>query len=215
MKQWFSKLHDMIDKSDKSIPTMEEIFYNAAKSIFNEKILKIRNIKIELTEIEFYFFDSKTHNDPFVHQDNLLKDTYNFIYVHKKAWQRGGAGITFGNGSYKGSILMRGIKHNGSYIAGSANVKKYLASLISNDIKEHKQLQEYFYTYQKEISLVVSHDKNFTIYRSSRIGLNKDKSQNYADAKYRFVREDYLLAPKDKNFLSYSNLKERTKLSLQ
>lgn len=212
MKQWFDKLHNEIDKSDKSISSMEKIFYDVAKSILNEKVLKIQNIEIELTEIEFYFFDEKTHNDPFVHQDKLLKETHNYIYVHKKAWQRGGAGITFGNGIFLGSILMRGIKHRDAYIAGSATVKKYLASLISRDITQHEELQEYFDKHKDEISLVTAKKKEFKVYSSSRIGLNRSKSEKYADAKYRFVREDYLNAPKDENFKSYSNLKERTQL---
>ncbi|EQB39357.1 hypothetical protein M947_07810 [Sulfurimonas hongkongensis] len=213
MKRWFTKLHNKIDKSDKSITSMQEIFKDTAKSILNQKVLKIGDIKIELTEIEFYFYQSKTHNDPFVHQDSLLRDTHNYIYVHKKAWQRGGAGITFGDGKFLGSILMRGIKHKHSFFAGSATVKKYLASLLDSNIAQHEELQDYFHKHKREISLVASTKKDFKIYSSFRIGLNRDKSKEYADAKYRFVREDYLNAPKDENFKSYANLKDRTKLS--
>lgn len=191
---------------------MEGIFYDCAKEILNKSILKIKEIEIELTEIEFYFYESRTHRDPFVHQDILLRDTHNFIYVHKKAWQRGGAGITFGDGQFLGSILMRGIKHRDLYVAGSATVKKYLTSLISSNIAQHKELQDYFHKYKDEISLVRSSKRDFKIYSSSRIGLNRDKSKEYADAKYRFTREDYLNAPKDENFASYANLKNRTKL---
>jgi len=210
MKRWFTKLHENIAKSDKSIASLEVIFYRAAESILNEKILKIEDIEIELTEIEFYFYESKTYEDPFVHQDSLLRDTHNYIYVHKKAWQRGGAGITFGDGKFLGSILMRGIKHKNSFFAGSATVKKYLASLIDPDITQHEELQDYFYKHQKDISLVSSTKRDFKIYSSSRIGLNRDKSKEYADAKYRFARGDYLDAPKDENFKSYANLKNRT-----
>lgn len=210
MKQWFSKLHDEINKSDKSISSMEVIFYNAAKDILNTKVLKIQTLEIELTEIEFYFFEQNKHNDPFVHQDALLKNTHNYIYVHKKAWQRGGAGITFGDGNFSGSILMRGIKYKSEYVAGSATVKKYLASLVDTKIKEHKELQNYFHKHKKDISLVASTSKEFKIYSSSRIGLNKTKSKEYTDAKYRFIREDYLDAPRDENFKSHANLKNRT-----
>ncbi|MDY0233956.1 MAG: hypothetical protein RBS11_07955 [Sulfurimonas sp.] len=212
MKLWFTKLHEKIEKSDKSIASLEGIFYDTAQSILNEKMLKIEDIEIELTEIEFYFYENKTHNDPFVHQDDLLRDTHNYIYVHKKAWQRGGAGITFGDGVFLGSILMRGIKHKNSYFAGSATVKKYLASLIDSNITQHEELQDYFDKHQKDISLVSSTKKDFKVFTSYRIGLNRDKSKEYADAKYRFAREDYLDAPKDENFKSYANLKNRTKL---
>jgi len=213
LKIWFSKLHDKIDKSDKSITSLEVIFKSTANSILNEMMLKIEDLEIELTEIEFYFYQSKTHSDPFVHQDSLLRDTKNFIYVHKKAWQRGGAGITFGDGKFLGSILIRGIKHKNSYFAGSATVKKYLASLISSSIAQHRELQDYFYKHKEKISLVRSSKKDFKIFSSSRIGLNRDKSKEYADAKYRFVREDYLNASKDENFKSYANLKNRSTLS--
>jgi 3-methyladenine DNA glycosylase Mpg len=185
-----------------------------ANSILNKKLLKIQSIEIELTEIEFYFFDKNTHNDPFVHQDSLLKDTCNYIYVHKKAWQRGGMGISFGNGEFLGSILIRGIKHKGYFIAGSATVKKYIASLLDASIMQHEQLQEYFKKHKKGTFLISSDDKKFKIYSSYRVGLNKNKSKIYADAKYRFARQDYLNAPKDNNFESYANLKNKTKFSL-
>ena len=211
MKRWFVELHEKIERSDKSIASLEDIFKVTAKRILNEKILKIEDIEIELTEIEFYFYEDKIHNDPFVHQDDLLRDTRNYIYVHKKAWQRGGAGITFGDGKSLGSILIRGIKHKNSFFAGSAIVKKHLASLIDINITQHKALQDYFQKHQKEISLVSSAKRDFKIYSSYRIGLNRDNSKEYADAKYRFARKDYLDAPKDENFKSYANLKNRAK----
>lgn len=207
----FIDLQNNISNSNKTIGSLQNIFYNESINILNSKILEIPNHRIELTEVEFYFFECDKHSDPYVHVDNLQKNTSNYLYVHKQAWIRGGIDITFGNNNYFGGILIRGIKHNDDYISGSATVKKYLANLIDTSITNHISLQEYFEKNKLEIYLINNETKKNRILHSSRVGLNLYKDVNYANALYRFIREDYLNASKE-NLKSYNNLKERTKI---
>ena len=188
------------------------VFYEITQKLMNNYVLKIGEIEIELCEIEFYYFDCKNHSDPYVHIDDLQKNTFNKLYIHKQAWNRGGIDITFGDGSYYGGILIRGIKYNNEYIAGSATVKDYIASLIcSNQPKEHKNLQTQCDNLNAHLSKK-ENNLNYLIYLSTRIGLKEDKNKEFAKSLYRFVREDYLYAKNDSNFNSYKNLKDRSKL---
>jgi len=188
------------------------VFYEVSKKIMNNYTLKISDKEIELCEIEFYYFDCKNHSDPYVHIDDLQKNTFNKLYIHKQPWNRGGIDITFGNNEYYGGILIRGIKYNNEYISGSATVKDYIANLISNNhSKKYKDLQNecdnlnaHLFKQNKELNNIV--------YLSTRIGLNNNKNENFAKFLYRFVREDYLYADNDTNFKSYKNLKDRSKL---
>lgn len=208
----FKDLHNEICTSDKTIESLQKIFYETAKHLLKTKVLKILDQEIELTEIEFYFFTCDNHSDPYVHIDSLQKSS-NKLYVHKQAWDRGGIDITFGNGRYFGGILIRGIKHNNNYISGSATVKKYIANKIDTSIDKHRDLQKYFEINQSEIFLIDKYPLTDIqlVLHSTRVGLNSEKDINYANALYRFVTEDYLISS-IQNFESYTNLKERTKI---
>ncbi len=207
---WDEELKLKISK-DKNISSMQKVFFETARNILNEKVLKIGQLEFELTELEFYFFECNNHEDPYVHIDDLQK-TSNYLYVHKQPWIRGGIDITFGDSTYFAGILIRGIKHNSSYISGSATVKKYIASLIDNSIGDYKKLQEYFQENKLLISLIDKNINNHKILHSTRIGLNLEKNPKYANALYRFIREDYLDETNKEIFKSFSNLKERTKI---
>ena len=91
---WCKKLHNSIANNKISI---EDIFKNTAKEIMNNYSLKIDELEIELTEIEFYYFSCDTHDDHYVHIDKLQKESCDFLYVHKKSYPRGGIDITFGS----------------------------------------------------------------------------------------------------------------------
>jgi hypothetical protein len=207
---WVDELKLKIS-NNKDISSMQKFFFELANNLLNNKVLKIGELEIELTEIEFYFFDCNNHNDEYVHIDELQK-TSDYLYVHKQAWRRGGIDITFGSNDYYGGILIRGIKHNNFYISGSATVKKYIASLINTSINDYKELQEYFQINKLLISLIDKNINNYKILHSTRIGLNLEKSPKYANALYRFIREDYLNETNKEIFKSYNNLKERTKI---
>ena len=204
-------LQNLISNSNKQISSLQNIFYKEAEDIFNNKILKIGNIEIELTEVEFYFYEQQ-HLDPYVHKNNLQRTTSNYLYVHQQAWNRGGIDITFGDGIYYGGILIRGIKHNNCYISGSATVKKYISNLINPLFSNHGDLQRYFFNIQQSAFLKNSNLPKNKVLCSTRVGLNQN-NPSYANALYRFIREDCLNV--DKSHFSgnnYDNLKERTKI---
>lgn len=206
-----TNLQNGIKNSNKQVSSLQNIFYKEAEDIFNNKILKIGNIEIELTEIEFYFYEQQ-HLDSYVHKNNLQQTTSNYLYVHQQAWNRGGIDITFGDGIYYGGILIRGIKHNNCYISGSATVKKYISNLINPSIYTYGDLQQYFFNLQQNGFLINNNLSKNNVLCSTRVGLNQNNPL-YANALYRFIREDCLNANKSQ-FCgnSYGNVKERTKI---
>lgn len=212
--KWYENLQNKIMKSNGSISQMQDIFYDFAKEIMNDHVLVINNIKIELTEIEFYYFDQNKHADPYVHTDSLQKDTSEYLYVHKQAWARGGVDLTFGDTFFSGGMLIRGIKAENKFISGSATVKKYISGLLNSDFSAHNELQNFFETSRKNIFLILNFNGDHKIYRSARIGLNPEKEERFCNALYRFAREDYLHAKKDDFLIGYNNLKDRTKFKL-
>ena len=141
-----------------------------------------------------------------------MQKTADYLYVHKQQWNRGGIDITFGDNKYFAGILIRGIKYNDYYFSGSATVKKEISRLINPTINQHKVLQDYFEENTKKISLIEKNINNYNVFHSTRIGLNKEKDIFYANALYRFIREDYLNETNKDKFKSYTNLKERTKI---
>ena len=115
-------------------------------------------------------------------------------------------------GIYYGGILIRGIKHNNCYISGSATVKKYISNLINPLFSTHGDLQQYFFNIQQSAFLKNSNLPKNNVLCSTRVGLNQN-NPSYANALYRFIREDCLNV--DKSHFSgnnYDNLKERTKI---
>ncbi|PLW79533.1 hypothetical protein C0585_07285 [Candidatus Woesearchaeota archaeon] len=207
-----AQLQDELKSCSNSVEELQYIFFKYAKKILVDSVLLIGSLEIELTEIEFYYFDCKTHSDPYVHTDSLQKKTKNYLYVHKQCWNRGGIDITFGNGIYFGGILIRGIKYNGKFIAGPATVKKYLNSKLNPNFKNHTDLQKYFENIKDDILLNKFSNKKYKVFSSVRVGLKEEKSKKYANALYRFAREDYLNEGKNINFESYSNIKCRSML---
>ncbi len=208
--KWYKKLHNKLENKDS---TMENLFANTAKEIMNNYLLNINNFKIELTEIEFYYFNCDTHDDHYVHIDRLQKESCDFLYVHKKSYPRGRIDITFGNQKFYGGILIRGIKINNIFVAGSATIKQYIMDIIPHEATNYELLQKYFNDNKKNIFLSKKENTNYDIYCSNRIGLNKEVDERYYNAKYRFVRADYLEQKNKQYFKSYTNLKERTKLT--
>jgi len=212
--KWCEILHEKLETANKK-EDIQEIFNETAKEIMNSYILNIDNLKIELTEIEFYYFNCNTHDDHYVHIDKLQKNTCSFLYVHRKNYPRGGIDITFGNEKFYGGILIRGIKIDDKFISGSATIKKYIMEEISQEINDHKSLQEYFTIYKKNIYLHKrrnNRNNSYKIYSSTRVGLNQEIDENFYNKKYRFLREDYLKGEKEK-FIGYSNIKEKTKVN--
>ncbi len=194
MKEVIGKLQENIEKSNGSVEEMQCIFYETAKELMNECMLKIEDkennkvLEIELKEIEFYFFDCK-HPDIYTHLDRLQKKCCK-LYVHKKIDGRGGIDITFGNDEYYGGILIRGIEIKEEYISGPANVRKFIIDYFNK--YDYRELSEFFSDNNKcEIKLLRKDKKNLLLH-SRRVGLNFELEPTYANALYRIIDLDYL-----------------------
>ncbi len=198
------RLHHDIKNRNSSTEEFAKVFYEIAKILMNEYILEIEDMKIEFTEIEFYYFDEKRHTDPYVHKHPLQKNI-NTLYVHPKWGNYGGIDLTFGDDNCYGGILIRGIKLNNKYICGPAKVRDEINKKFN--AKTYFALQK---NLDNEVALVQISKKDETILRSTRIGLS-GKNEDFYYALYRFVREDYFEA-KNKKEIFKGNLKEITNL---
>ncbi len=200
---------------DNSILKMQKVFYSFSQNLMNNFCLKILDDCYEICDIEFYYF-SPRHQDFFVHKDKIQKTSFN-IYVHKKAWNRGGLGLSFGldlkEDDFYGSILLRGIKYKDKYFTGISRVKNIFFENINTNIsknktpnknieKNHQSLQGFFDTNTWELTPKNSEQslQTFKIYSSTRLRLspknkyfeNEINLINFTKAKYRFIRQDYL-----------------------
>ena len=211
---WIKNLQDQLH--DKEVYEIQNIFYDSAKELMNNFTLKIDSLEIELTEIEFYYFECQDHQDLYVHLDELQKEM-GYLYVHKKGNGRGGIDLTFGNNEFFGGILLRGIKDGGTFVAGPSKVREYISKKLGIEDKDHKVLQEFFGKPGKPNKICLQkRDKSkneHNVLHSVRIGLKEEVDETFCKALYRFVRLDYLEEKKDDiKFNTYTNLKDRTKL---
>jgi len=137
------ELQEEIEKSNGDIKKLQCLFYKISKDIMKNYVLQIDDLKIELKELEFYLFDCEKHPDIYVHQNDIQKNTSNFLYVHDSWGNRGGLDLTFGNGKYYGGILIRGIKIDGKYISGPVKLRNYIVSKLP---KEKTRKNNYFFS---------------------------------------------------------------------
>jgi hypothetical protein len=213
-KKWFENLQSRL--VDKEVKDVQHIFYESAKDLMNNFVLKIDSLEIELTEIEFYYFECQYHADLYVHLDKLQKETSGYLYVHKKAEGRGGIDLTFGNNRFFGGILLRGIKDSDAFVSGPSKVKEYISEKLKIEDKNHKELQEFFGKLRGQDKIYLQKrdesKEKYDLLHSIRVGLNAEVDETFCKALYRFVRLDYLEAKKDENFTTYNNLKDRSKL---
>lgn len=210
MNNPINDLNKLINNSDNSIKKMQHIFYSIAEKLMNSYIMKIGDIEFELTEIEFYYFNDEEHSDVYVHSHDLQKSTNTFLYVHQ-AWDNyGGIDLTFGNNEYYGGILIRGIKlKDKKYVAGPAKVRNVLVDIISRDISSYSELQQYFDDNKELITLQAKEMIQHEILHAPRHNLGKKEDKEFRHALYRFTRDDYVKAEKDRFFEnSKSNLKD-------
>lgn len=152
-------------KTSQSIWEIESSFQEIAHALLNQTQLLIRNENFKLMEIEFYFDNGSTFQDPYIHGDDRQKTTNNW-YFHRKGegYSDGkikGLDLTFGNNPTLGGILLRGIEnlHTGEYIDGPSRIVNkilemngvekvceiapQLERLSANDPSNALQLKEY------------------------------------------------------------------------
>jgi hypothetical protein len=190
------KLQFEIENNEKIY--FQNIFFENAKKLMNDYYMVINEKIFELTELEYYLYYKDKHRDCYVHCNNLQKTCGKF-YLHNNSFSenRGGIDITFGNSQYYGGILIRGIKYDGSFISGPANVKEEMLKKL-NITKNNTKIEEI----QKQLLEVEikfkekDNKSNNLIYISYRELGDNDRFKNFRYLLYRFIREDYFIREK-------------------
>lgn len=158
---------------------VEGSFDIIANEIFNTLILECGNGKYRLTEIEFYYFNSKVHPDPYAHKHELQLTNKKW-YFHPS-----GLDITFGNKDSYCGILIRGlinIETKGE-VYGPLNLVTELLKNISTVAKHKIELGFSKGDFEYQI-----------IKKAKRVGIKSLKSPEYFEKKYR-----YLIYPEKKH----------------
>lgn len=203
-----TQLQENLKKVNCSVEELQCLFYKVSKNIMNNYILQIHDLKIELKELEFYFFDCEKHPDIYVHQNEIQKDTSNFLYVHDSWGNYGGIDLTFGNGKYYGGILIRGIRLNNKYISGISLLKQHIIKELGIKVESYDELQKYFEKIKDKISLIKkSTPSNIELLHSTRVNLGKKEKLKYKEALYRFIDLEYM----DADPKLYNNYKKGVK----
>jgi hypothetical protein len=162
--------------------SLNEKFETLTYYLMNYLGIGVANRIYRITETEIYYYDEKTHKDPYVHCDEEQ--------LNAGKWYFNGFGldITFGDSDKNiyGGILIRGIKKIGDeekYISGPSNVLKELFSSIESIISENTnfrivELHQYG----------IKETENIPI-QTTRIVLTKkkDDKKDYFNAKYRYI----------------------------
>lgn len=204
---WLENLHKNLSNVSNN-EEYEDIFWNSSNEIMNNYMLRVDNGKQQLdyffTELEYYFFDSQKHPDPYVHK-HCLQLKSNEFYIHEMSLNRSGADLTFGNGNYFGGILIRGLQSssNNTFFPGPAVcLIEIITNFTEKDSYHDIQKNSSFFKLIKSDSIVTS-----SILRSTRYGINKsfcDTDFKYLTKLYRFVKAD--------NYFKEKQVKEKTKL---
>jgi len=188
------ELQKEIEKNN-DFAKFQNIFFENAKKLMSKYVLVIDDKEFELTELEYYFYDENKHPDCYVHLNEMQKETCGKLYVHNKGNWIGGIDITFGNGSYYGGILIRGIKYNNEFISGPAKVRQFFIKTFElNEQINYQNLQNFFDN--KKITLKQKNLKNkFNYYIDIRFNKGIQQYKKFQKLLYRFIRIDYFLNP--------------------
>lgn len=181
------KLHN-----EKNSTVIESLFLEFSKQLMNNYSLYINTKKFEFTELEFYYFKCDVHEDTHIHLVEKQKEELK-LYVHKKNWPRGGIDLTFGDDSFYGGILIRGVKtlketlesKKETYYSGPAIVREEITSSLNIE-NNHEYLKRFFDTLD---SWKIG--ENQEVLHSKRVGLGEG-NKLYKNSLYRFVRMDFL-----------------------
>lgn len=153
--------------------SIEQSFDRIAKQILLEKALYVNDKVFRITEIEFYYFYEKLHEDNYTHKHNRAVGEWRF---HNQ-----GIDITFGcNNKSDGGILIRGILNddalpNEKYVNGP---RKILMSIF-----------EAFGRVDDKTTFVLKdgEKRNVSIIKTFRHLPNKIECSEYHNKHYRYL----------------------------
>lgn len=165
-------------------------FYEIASSLINEYKLHAGSSSYQISNIEFYYYNEKTHRDDNCHSFKYKRAKIRQLlnakwYVHKKSinpnFKHKGIDFTFGDGVNFGGVLIKEVVR----IEDSKKLSqsKFVDELIN--ILEPKDSDEFIKMVEEQEKLIFkkSGKQNLSIERCSRIGLTK---KTFKDSLYAF-----------------------------
>lgn len=155
-----------------SCHTIEKDLNSIANNLFNQCVFKVNSTNFRFTEIEFYVYNKMIHPDEYTHK-NILQSQTGMWYFHGS-----GLDYTFGNQETFASFLIRGIinSENQEEIYGPLKIVSELFKQTSNN--------------QNILELNIESkvwDELENVLQATRIGLNKEKCNEYFLKNYRFL----------------------------
>ena len=178
--------------NNNNIETIEQSFHDIASYLFNDYTINVNGKLYRLLDIEFYYFSEGKFKDPYIHLNELQKESGKW-YFHES-----GVDITFGaDGSY-GGILLRGIgkisknanRENGfieKEVHGPLNVMKELTRNFNDVLDTSGNLFNLEYIGRDPMGALMLGMK---ILKTNRIGLaakSEDENLVYQHKPYRFI----------------------------
>lgn len=165
-------------------------FTQIANDLFNKYVIQVNDNYYRLLEIEFYYNNSKDHNDTYTHGHKWQKRS-NYWYVHPS-----GIDISIGNETASGGILLQSVEKlspaptdkKEQYIFGPQKVVTELMSGFHNCFSN--QPNTFRLVSPEQYSLDFPQVPQDEIIRCTRIGLSP-KDETFHKSLYR-----YLIYPK-------------------
>ncbi|WP_207494897.1 DNA-3-methyladenine glycosylase [Aridibaculum aurantiacum] len=166
-------------------------FNRIANDLFNNYIIQVNDNFYRLLEIEFYYNDSKEHNDSYTHGHKLQKRS-GYWYVHGS-----GIDIAIGNEQAYGGILLRSIQKlqpatantKEQYNFGPQNVLTELISGFNSCIDGAPNV--FALVKPEEHGITIEPVPEEEIIQCGRIGLSA-KDEQYRDSLYRYLIHPHL-----------------------
>lgn len=181
-------------------------FDQIANELFNKYVIQVNHNYYRLLEVEFYYNDSKDHNDTYTHGHKWQK-RLNYWYVHPS-----GIDISIGNETATGGILMRSVQKllptptdkKEQYVFGPQNVVTELLSSFHHCFSDEPNT--FRLVSPKQYSLHVPPVPQDEIVQCTRIGLSA-KDETFRKSLYRYLIYPHL-PHKEKTNIAHA-LKEK------
>ncbi|MBD0404756.1 hypothetical protein [Flammeovirga sp. EKP202] len=154
---------------------IEQEFERLANELLFTKKLNVNGEHFSFTEIEFYYYSEKHHQDAYTHHHNEKEGKWRFHKMGFDFTLRGKTGF--------GGILIRGVENKGEFINGPLRSLFHIMSYL-NDVNST----------DNKLGLIEKEQAKSTVYRTFRKGLKTPDPQlkcnnpeGFKNARYRFI----------------------------
>lgn len=179
---------DFLKINTTSIETIEQSFKTIAETLLKDYKIKVNDQFYRLLDIEFYYSHEGKFVDPYIHGNELQKETGRW-YFHES-----GIDITIGSDGNYGGILIRGIGRltkegtEGTIEEEIHGPLKVMKELMTNLHAVNDDLPNEFCLVRMNADKETDNNNRF-ILTSNRIGLNlhPNDSDGFMNKEYRFI----------------------------